>query len=127
MSFIDNVLNFLYENSPTSYKVSARKICELYKTIKYQNPMLSSKEIAFFTLSRRHALVKDGFSDEFISQIIEESEDFEQFILNTVFRELILSFGEEKIGRLSDKTKIDVTRRILEEVYRQGLQNENWY
>lgn len=128
MSLISKILDFLYNSSPTSFKVSARKICELYRVIKLKNTNLSSKEIAFMTLKQRHTFVRgEKFQDSDINRIINSSDNFEDFIFYTVLSELILEFGSEKINQLSNNAKIEMGRMILEEVQKQGLQNEPWF
>ena len=116
MGFLDKIMEWMLENSPTSFKVSARKICEGFKNSLLLYPDLPDREIALLTLKARYK-INPLMSDVEIQDLVNSVESFEEFVFTIVVKEL----GEEKIANLSDVGKIDFTRKIMEEVYSHGL------
>lgn len=128
MALLDKIVNFLFNYSPTSFKVSSRKICKLYKSVKRENPYLSNKEIAYVTLKQRYIfMLGDKFNDDDVISIIESSENFEQFVFNAVMSEIVLVHGINEIKKLNDNERFEMSRMILEEVQKSGLSNEKWF
>ncbi|MBU0713435.1 hypothetical protein KKA87_16160 [bacterium] len=118
MGFLDKIMEWMFENSPTSFVVSTRKICEGFKNSLLLYPDLPDREIALLTLKARYR-INPLMSDIEIQDLANSVESFEEFVFITVVKEL----GEEKIANLSAAGKMDFTRRIMEEIYNHGLEN----
>ena len=118
MSLFDYVLDWLFEHSPTSFKVSARKICESFKVSKRMNPNLSNKEICFSVLVNRYKITHQLTENEII-EVIENSDSFEEVVYSAV----LLEIGEEKINRLHDNALATLSKMIYEEIQIHNLLN----
>ena len=118
MRLFEYVLDWLFENSPTSFKVSARKICESFKQAKRMNPNLSNREICFIVLFNRYKF-NHALSEEQVIEIVEKSDDFEEVVYSAV----LLEIGEEKINKLNNNALATLSKMIYEEIQIHNLLN----